>query len=278
MNTRLHLSQVMMVFMLFAASAAHAGTQPAGDPASSPLSGPRVADETVRTLVSRDMQGRFQPVEGRPEAAALARIPIDPVRREAARRVLEDRASALRAHLVEHIDMLRAWTDASLAGEEEEVRRIQIELYQMFEPEGDRGVLHAPLTEVLSPAEFVELERVLDEYWDAWMAAEAGDRMMDGAVPENLEQRLAYRLYQQELGYAYESTLRPVQQRLERIYAAVEPTPDQREAIRAAVIGLIRAGGLSPTEAQRDEAARAIYDALDEDRRFRLFAAGLSAM
>jgi hypothetical protein len=254
MNTRLHLSQVMMVFMLFAASAAHAGTQPAGDPASSPLSGPRVADETVRTLVSRDMQGRFQPVEGRPEAAALARIPIDPVRREAARRVLEDRASALRAHLVEHIDMLRAWTDASLAGEEEEVRRIQIELYQMFEPEGDRGVLHAPLTEVLSPAEFVELERVLDEYWDAWMAAEAGDRMMDGAVPENLEQRLA------------------------RIYAAVEPTPDQREAIRAAVIGLIRAGGLSPTEAQRDEAARAIYDALDEDRRFRLFAAGLSAM
>lgn len=275
--TRVHPSRVMVAAAFFTAVSTQAGVQPVGDPGSSPLSGPRVAEETVRTLVSRDMQGRFQPVEGRPESAALARIPIDPVRREAARRVMEDRASALRAHLVEHIDMLRAWTDASLAGEEEEVRRIQLELYQMFEPEGNRAVLHAPLAEALSGAEFAELERVLDEYWDAWMSAEAGDRMMD-AAPENLELRLAYRLYQQELAYAYESTLRPVQQRLERIYATVEPTPEQRATIRAAVIGLIRAGGLSPTAQQREEAARMIYDALDEDRRFRLFAAGLSAM
>tara|TARA_R110000782_G_scaffold54637_11_gene115539 strand:- start:27111 stop:27938 length:828 start_codon:yes stop_codon:yes gene_type:complete len=271
-----HRSVLAACFLTISTAVVPASAQP--DAASTPLAGPKVSERVTNTLIERDMQGRFRRIEGRPEVAALARIPIDPVRREDARRVIEDRAGALRAHLVEHIDLIKASTDASIAGNTEEVRRIQLDLYRLFEPAGERSPLLSPLEPVLSAEEFGEVKRVVNEYWDAWVAAEAGNGMMDAAASEALERRLAYELYQQELAYAYESTLRPFQQRLERIYTIVEPTDDQRAAIRAAVIKYIRDAGLTPTPDQREELARSIYDALDEPRRFRLFAAGLSAM
>lgn len=266
---------VQIASLTGSAAAAHAGPDQAP---IQPLSGPTISDQAMRSLVHRDMQGRFQRVEGRPEVAAIAQIPIDPVRRAEARRVVEDRAAALRSHLVEHIEMIRASTDASLAGDTEKVRRIQYELYQLFDPTGERSPLLAPLAGVLSRTEYDELARVVDECWDAWIAAESDARMMDSGPPDGLESRLVYELYQRELAYAYEDTLRPFQQRLDRIYAVVEPTDEQRAAIRGAVIKYIGDAKLTPTAEQREELARTIYDALDEPRRFRLFAAGLAAM
>jgi hypothetical protein len=58
---------------------------------------------------------------------------------------------------------------------------------------------------------------------------------------------------------------------MRRMYEIVEPTKEQREAIRAIVIEYIRETRLNPTPEQRREAARRIYQILDEEDRVKLF-------
>jgi hypothetical protein len=86
-----------------------------------------------------------------------------------------------------------------------------------------------------------------------------------------VQNRLAFDLFQQEFRQAYERTLRPLRTKFDVLVQSVEPTDEQKQAIRAILHEYIRAGRLDPTPELQQEAARRIYQVLDEGRRQRLF-------
>lgn len=275
------LTLALAALAALSAATALAQPEPADQPMQPPndqplLAGPQVRDSAADTLVQRDMQGRFQRLDARPEEAALTRMVLDPEQRERARAVIGDRAASLRRHLVDNIDLIRESTDAIRAGDQATARRLARDLYDSFDPAHERDPLLAPLAAVLSPDEHTELTRLVDEYWDSWIDAEL--RASPGQPREQVRDRLILEQFQSELTTAYRYTLQPFQQKLDAIYAAVEPTPEQRAAIRAAVIEYIRDGRLQPTADQRAILARTIYQALDEPRRIKLLAAALAAL
>lgn len=273
-----HFAPSVRVAFLSVALTAAAAAQPPSPPDSAPpvLSGPRVKPDTSTTLVHTDMQGRFVKVEGRPEAAALAQLTIDPERLGRARGVIDARDDALRKHLVDSIDLIKETSDATKAGDKATLQRLGRELCDRFDPEQARDPLLAPLCAVLAPEEAAALTKLVDDYWRAWLDAE--QRSNPGQRREAIQSRLRYELFQAEIAPVFQYTLRPFQQKLDRIYEAVDPTPEQRAAIRAAVITYIREGKLKPSESQREQLVRTIYDSLDEDRRIKLMMAAITAL
>ena len=242
-----------------------------------PLSGPKVPNRA--TLVRTDMQGKFQRLEVRPEEAALEVMQVDPGRLDQARAAIEARNAALRKHLIDHITLVKEWADERDGGESGKgggIERLMQELYDRFDPQHLRDPLLVPLAKALDGDEHAELTRLVEEYWRAAIDAEQGKR--PNSVRPEIEKRQLFGLFQREVRKAYDATLRPFRQKLENVYAAVDPTPEQRVALRNAVIAYIQESRLTPNQELRLKLARAIYDALDEERRVKLLSAGLTAM
>lgn len=236
------------------------------------LRGPTVAVEEARSLVQRDAMGRFVPIADRPEEIAITVVPIDINRRHLARDVIATRRTALGMHLVEHVDILKEATDAMLAGENERAQKLYRDIYEKFEPEQGRDPLLEPLAEVLSADEFNELKRLVDEYWQAWTDWELRDQMQPAEEARAaVAQRLEFTMFQQEISRAYEWSIRPYQQKLQYICEIVETTPEQRSAIRSAIVDHIRETKLQSTPEQRQLLTQRIYDTLDEQQRLKLF-------
>jgi hypothetical protein len=84
------------------------------------------------------------------------------------------------------------------------------------------------------------------------------------------ELRLVTQVFQEEVRDAYEISLRRYRDALEAIYAAVDPTPEQREAIRSIVIEHVKHTRLEATPTRRRAAMREVYDMLDDERKARL--------
>lgn len=236
------------------------------------LRGPTVPDHVVRTLVNIDMGGKFTPLQGRPAEAALGLMLIEPDRRESAREVAEARRVSIGMLLVDKIDLVKEASDAIKAGENAKAQEVYRRLYKQFDPDHVRDPLLAPLEEILTPTQHEEVQRLVNEYWDAsinWALRNAKDK--SEAARKKAQRRLSFQLFRREIGEAYNWTLRPIQQRLESIYQATEPTEEQRSAIRNVMIDYIRESRLRPTPEQRQTAATRIYDLLDEEQRLKLF-------
>jgi hypothetical protein len=242
------------------------------------LGGPTVPDEVMRSLIEVDGMGRFVRLQIRPEEAALGRALVDPDRRERAREATETRKQALGMLLVDNIDRVRDATDAIAAGENDTVTAIYREMFDRFEAEHRRAPLLPVYAEVLAPEELAEVTRLVDEYWEAWLAWELRNVSDRPAAMDNsdeaqaaMEQRLSFQLFREELAQAYSWTLRPFRYKLEALYEATEATPEQRKALRAVIIDYVRTTRLKPTPEQRRETADAIYSILDETQRRKLF-------
>ena len=251
---------------------------PAAAPASDvdAMAGPKVDDPASRTLVRTDMQNRFQRLDVRPEEAALQLLAMDPSRRVKAREIILARADALRTHLAINIDLVKEWTDAQIAKDSAAIQKFAKELYDRFEPTNPRDPLLAPLASVLTSDEQTQIKRLVDEYWEAWIASE--QKASPKSTPEEIAQRLIARTFNAEVAKAYDSALRPHKQKLDAIITATEPTADQIAALRAAFINYIRASLLHPTDQDKTALATAIYNALDEPRRIKLVQASLASL
>ena len=236
------------------------------------LRGPTVPNNVVQTLVNTDMGGKFIPLQGRPEEAALGLMLIDPDRRESAREAAEAHRIAMGMLLVDNIDLVKEASDAIKAGENAKAQEVYRRLFSQFDPNHARDPLIAPLEEILTPAQHEEVQRLVNEYWNAWIAWELRNANNDSETARNrVQRRLSFQLFQREIGEAYNWSLRPIQQRLESIYQATEPTEEQRSAIRDVMIDYIRESRLRPTPEQRQATAARIYDLLDETQRLKLF-------
>lgn len=234
------------------------------------LRGPSVEATDEKSLVGQGMTGRFERVEGRPEAAALRLLELDEQTRQQAELVVDDRALAVAMLLIERIDDVKEMSDHQIAGRNREAREILQGLHADFDPE-IRDPLAAPLGDVLSAEQHDELMRILDEYWTAlvdWELRDAGEMSPQRAqrTREATERRLAFQIFQREVREGYEVSLRRYREALDAIYAAVEPTDEQRTAMRDVVIEHIRETKLSATPEQRRATMVRIYALLDEDR------------
>lgn len=235
------------------------------------LEGPTIAHDG-RSLVQFDVSGALVKVPGRPEMAAVALLPMDLERRDDIRLINEARRTEVALFLADQIDVIREITDAIRAGDNDAAQRLAQSLYKSMQPEHVRDPLLEPYAEVLSPEELTETTRILDEYWSALIRQQLRDEDHVGqAMQQRTEERLAFETFQEEIREAYEWSLRPYQQKIERIAEIVSPTPEQREAIRFAIIDYIREARLEPTDALRQQSAQRIYDILDEEQRQKLF-------
>lgn len=240
------------------------------------LRGPTVPDNVVQTLVNIDMGGKFIPLQGRPEEAALQLVFIDPEHQEGAHEVAQARRIATGMLLVDNIDVVKEASDAIRAGKKDKAQAVYRQLHDQFNPDHVRDPLLDAWKDVLSEQEVHQIQQLVDEYWDAcieWELRNARDH--SDTVRKKTQRRLSFQLFKREIGEAYNWSLRPTQQRLESIYQATEPTEEQRAAIREVMIDYIRQSRLRPTPEQRQTAAARIYDLLDEKQRLKLFAQAL---
>ncbi len=236
------------------------------------LKGPDLDSKQRPSIVHQSMSGEFQQVDGRPEIAAFAAITDDPQLNERARQIALDRTIELSLLLVDEIDLMRESTDAMRDGNQKRAREIQAQFHEQFD-QGKHNPLTTQLKELLTDAQRVEYTRVLDEYWDAWIDWSLRNRKakITDRVRNQTRKRLSARLFQRELVEAYDISLKRYRDALEVIYSAVEPTDEQREAIRSIVIEHIKQTRLEATPQQRRDAMHEIYRLLDEDRKAKLY-------
>lgn len=243
------------------------------------LSGPAIEPQTP-SIVSKTMTGAFERVEGRPESAALAAVAPDPQTTERAREIALDRTVALSVHLIDEIDTLREMTDATRSGDNEAARDYFNELHRTFDP----GLPHDPLTDkltaLLTPEQRQRYTRVLEAYWDAWIDAEINNaqRREDPNARAQKRAELTTRLFQRELRDAYDISIKRTRDAMEAIYNAVDPTDEQREAIRAIIIDHLKRTRLDATPEQRRASMHEIYETLDKERQQKLFGYTLRAL
>jgi len=236
------------------------------------LKGPAVPDTVARTLVSKDARGNFRRLEGRPEEAAIVVMGLEGKTRERATKLCTDRAGAIGLHLAQHVDLVKEATDALSAGNNAGVSAAYAKLYEAFDPDPVRDPLAKPMLEILNPPQQAEFTRLIDDYWNAWTDWELRNSKDKGdEARARVMERLTFQLFQDEVRLAYERVLRPYRDRLEVMYAALEPTPEQRAQIRDVILDLIREGKLKPTPDQRRAAINKVYELLDEERRAKLF-------
>ncbi|CAG0982611.1 hypothetical protein PHYC_01850 [Phycisphaerales bacterium] len=236
------------------------------------LRGPTVPEQVARTLVRRDARGNFQRLDGRPEDAAVALLELEPAAREQAKSVGGDRAVSVGILLIDHIDQVKVIAEANEKGERDRAAELLRDLRKEFEPEPSRNPLLPKLAEVLTNAQEAELMRLVDDYWNAWIDWELrNSKDKSEKARERVAERLSFSLFQQEVRQAYERVIKPYRDKIEGLYLALDPTDEQREAIREIVIGYIREARTRPTSEQRRAVLGKIYRALDEERKARFF-------
>ncbi len=236
------------------------------------LKGPDLNSKQRPTIVHQSMSGEFQQVEGRPEIAAFAAITDDPQLNEHARKIALDRTIELSLLLVDEIDLMRESTDAMRDGNQKRAREIQSQFHEQFD-QGTHEPLSQHLIELLNDAQRTMYTSVLEEYWDAWINWTLRNRetKINDRARNQTRNRLAARLFQRELVEAYDISLKRYRDALEVIYSAVEPTDEQREAIRSVIIEHIKATRLEASPQQRRDAMHEIYRLLDDDRKQKLY-------
>ncbi len=242
------------------------------------LRGPQVERDQLDTIVITDMSGNFIPVEERPELVAFARVCDDPEDLARAREVGTSRVFDLAELLVDEIDTVRTITDAIAEGNTTYAQTLLAQLRLRHDPDMLRDPLRAELEPMLEATQRERFDRILDEYWDAWIAANTPESEQDmqgrprtQAVHQRIENRLNNELFQRDIANAYEYSLRRYRDAMQAMYDAIQPTPEQRAWIRNRVIQHIKDTRLNPTLEQREALMLEIYDMLDEDRQTKLF-------
>lgn len=249
------------------------------------LAGPTVDAEA--TIVQYGMDGRLNRVEGRPEIAAVqVLLPASGLPAEVldqVRAVVATRSEAMRMLLVDELDTVRAVTDLITAGEADTARDEMRAMWERFESGRSHAPLLDDLAEAIGAGHAAELRAMVSSYFTALLRERLGDRLddrmdesdslaeSDDPVVAAARERLAFELFQVELRAAYDQTLRRYRDLLESIYTGVEPTDEQRAAIRDIVLTHIKDTRLQATPQQRRETMLEIYRELDAERRERLY-------
>lgn len=242
------------------------------------LRGPAVPSDAVETIGTTDMNGRFTPVEGRPELAAFIIVCDDPEDLARARELGSAHTFELAEMLIDEIDTVREITDAIASGNGVYAQTLLAGIRKAHDPDLVRDPLSPKLQEMLTPDQRTRFKAIIDDYWHRWVRAETpiDQQNMQGepnnqAVYQRIENKLSNQLFQQDIANAYEYSLRRYRDALQAMYDAIEPTPKQRAWIRDRVITHIKQTRLRATAEQREAVMLEIYTMLDDERKAKLF-------
>jgi Spy/CpxP family protein refolding chaperone len=263
--------------LTFAADPAAAHADPA--PPAGPLSGPKIKErERPRSIVPRTMEGRADPLETRPERVALEKLTLSDDERRAAQAIFDERAVQVAALARQHRETLLKLHNLRQArggraepgtksGNGPDPDRAEIASL-VAEIRADAGPLLDPplidqLSAKLTPANAAELRRMVDEYASSAFAARTGRPDRAGrAHPERAELMLLVG----EMGRAYRAEIGERKDRLEKLLAAVQATPEQESRIRAIVQNRAELAGDSPSRQSRRKIAEAIRSELTPEQ------------
>jgi hypothetical protein len=188
------------------------------------------------------------------------------------RALLDERARALDTVVMDNLQLL---TQVETAAENNQVMtllKIAWQLHREFRAEYGEAPLDDRLAEVLPPAQARELERLVEEYWSAIVAAETGE----GA--NRVERFLARRgamieLFAQDVERAFERISMDDDggdEEFDHLLELLDPTSEQEAVIRdLAQRWYFETRGMPSTQ---DEVTliMSIYDTLDDTRQRRL--------
>lgn len=291
----MQLAWIVMACGMWCASAAFAQMQEAPssvDPSQSAavddaLSGPKVSD-AADSLVRMNMEGKLERLSMRPEQAAAERIVMDQETRDSVRHVMEHHAQAMRRLVLANIDLFANDKDALKPNDGGAVRRLAKDLYDTWEFKDVRDPLLPAFEATLSSEQIQQVRTLVEEYWKTVLDADVQNAMKDRKKPpteedlrkarEQAQGRVLLEQFRREVSTAYESTLRPVQRRLDNICTAVAATDDQRQQIRSVLLNFAREGRLPGDASDKANLARAIYDLLDESQRLKMVEAAVGGM
>jgi hypothetical protein len=208
----------------------------------------------------------------RPEVAAVDLLDVPGDIKARAHDLELQRTRELAFRLIDELDLVRAITDDISTGDNTAARAKTQQLRARIDRNLDATPLLDDMIELVGDAHAPELIRLVEEYHEA---------LIDRRIPEdqrnNPDRRARVRAsiseeaFQRDIRRAYDLSLAHYRRVLDAVYAAVEPTPEQRERIRSIVIDHIKTTRLEATPEQRRGAMRRIYDTLDDERKGKLF-------
>lgn len=283
---------IVAMALLLAAAGASQGAEPEPPPAATPaadqapLSGPKVAPSEAAspaasaTLVKRHFDGTLEPLDQRPEAAAIDLLGLTTQERAAADTLLTERAAKVSTLATEHATLLMSLKGSRESGGLPEDLRQKMREFR----EAASGLLHPPLAEQLSAtlphATRAEFRRLVNEYTNAMSVDEAarrgGMQAMDGKRPAGRRPERAgaasmmmeMNLLLRETGRGLAAKVTERRERMDELLKAVDATDEQAEKIRRlAGESASEANGYKQTPAQRAELTKRIMDVLTPEQR-----------
>lgn len=272
------------------------------------LAGPAVSEPIAVTIVRRNAKGEFQRLSDIPEKAAVATLKLDAEQRAYCRAVFEDRQLAMGVMLAERWEDAFLYGESLRHREREQTSELITIFRSLWEQgayglsaesgafwptdmvgppaHGDRVFPGKPrngetltrprvlgeLAAVLSPEQCGEVERLVAGYWNEWIEWELRSRKRPSETDcSRARDKLERQVFADELRRAYDDLIKPYQEKLEKLFEAVEPTPEQRSTITRVLRDHIVTSRLRPRTEARVELMTELYQALDESRRAKLF-------
>lgn len=236
------------VFILSLLLASPANGQPSdqtdaqpGEAAPPPrlLEGPRIESTPAPvTLVHRDMSGMLQPLEVRPERAAVDLLELSPEQRAPIEAFFEERGQATARLVSDNYELVLRLGNAFKAGASTpELAPLLREFYpvarELLEPS-----LQSLIAERLPEASRGQFNDLVDQY--KLEAAKDFARKTGAPAPEGdsltpmQERRLEGLLLLKEVGSSVKGTVSDLQTRADEFMKRIQATPEQESKIRAA--------------------------------------------
>ncbi len=273
----LALGVVAMALLVFAATRWAAGSPPA--PSASPadgtdaLRGPEVSGAAARpTLVSRDFDGRVRPLEAHPAEAAVALLDLDEEAQRRVATVLDERARALDAVVMNNLETLTQIETAAENGQVLTLLKIAWQLHREFRAEYGTQPVHERLAASLPADQAAELERLVDEYVEALVRAETGEDA--NRVDRYFARRgVMIELFAKDVERAFQRISMDDPdgaEAFERLLGRLEPTGELEARIREMAERFYFETRGMPSKQDEVELIMGIYDTLDDARQRRL--------
>ncbi|MEX2219188.1 MAG: hypothetical protein WD749_10575 [Phycisphaerales bacterium] len=246
-------------------------------PAPDVLRGPKVVEAPrAPTLVKRDMSGRLERLDTRPEEAAIAMLELTAEQRAAIEEVLVARRAQVSALLEREWDLfIRVQAARQGGAAPSELGG----LIRGFRPAA-AGLLTPPLGDrvaaALPEAERGEFRRLVAEYNAAATAEGEGDRSRDRGPravgnPARAAERVELNLLLREMARALRAVVEERREHMEAFLRAVEATPEQEKTIRDITRAAAEAGRRSVGPGGASDAAAAtqkrVMDVLTPEQR-----------
>jgi hypothetical protein len=202
---------------------------------ANPLAGPEVspagADGAAnKSLVERDFEGKVKKLEERPEEAALRLLTLSAREKAATDAVLAERSAMLDKLVRENINLLVRAQTAREGGSQDERKAIYAEFREKLAPLTANGTFEEQIARGLTPENAERFRAITREYWQAVMQ-EPGDMEGQGRGG-GARVRLGLETMGQEIKRAYERVIGEGTEKIERLVAELQLTPEQQGKIR----------------------------------------------